>query len=91
MRSTEPLFGLLADQSVLKVFHAARQDVEIFVNLCGIDATFDTQIAAMVCGYGDSVGYERLVRDIAKNDRQDHAFHRLAQRWKNRSITHSAT
>ena len=64
----EPLFGLLADQSVLKVFHAARQDVEIFVNLCGKVPTplFDTQIAAMVCGYGDSVGYERLVRDIAK-------------------------
>ena len=63
-----PLFDLLADETVLKVFHAARQDVEIFVNLAGKVPTpiFDTQIAAMVCGYGDSVGYERLVRDIAK-------------------------
>ncbi|MEE2995961.1 MAG: ribonuclease D [Pseudomonadota bacterium] len=63
-----PLFELLADQSVLKVFHAARQDIEIFVNLTGQvpSPLFDTQIAAMVCGYGDSVGYERLVRDIAR-------------------------
>ncbi|CAN0538174.1 unnamed protein product, partial [Laminaria digitata] len=63
-----PLFDLLADEKVLKVFHAARQDVEIFVNLSGKvpKPIFDTQIAAMVCGYGDSVGYERLVRDIAK-------------------------
>ncbi len=63
-----PLFGLLADENVLKVFHAARQDVEIFVNLTGrVPAPiFDTQIAAMVCGYGDSVGYERLVRDLAR-------------------------
>ena len=64
----QPLYDLLADEAVLKVFHAARQDVEIFVNLTGKVPTplFDTQIAAMVCGYGDSVGYERLVRNIAK-------------------------
>ena len=63
-----PLFKLLANPNVLKVFHAARQDIEIFVHLAGEVPTpvFDTQIAAMVCGYGDSVGYERLVRDIAK-------------------------
>tara|TARA_B100000700_G_scaffold328517_1_gene446598 strand:+ start:112 stop:1266 length:1155 start_codon:yes stop_codon:yes gene_type:complete len=63
-----PLFRLFADESVLKVFHAARQDIEIFVNLTGHvpSPVFDTQIAAMVCGYGESVGYERLVRDIAK-------------------------
>lgn len=63
----DPLFGLLSNPAVLKVFHAARQDVEIFVKLAGkVPAPiFDTQIAAMVCGYGDSVGYERLVRDIA--------------------------
>ena len=63
-----PLFRLLADEKVLKVFHAARQDVEIFVKLAGQvpKPMFDTQIAAMVCGYGDSVGYERLVRDIAR-------------------------
>ena len=63
-----PLFDLMANEAVLKVFHAARQDVEIFVNLSGKvpKPIFDTQVAAMVCGYGDSVGYERLVRDIAK-------------------------
>jgi ribonuclease D len=63
-----PLYDLLADENVLKVFHAARQDVEIFVKLSGRvpHPIFDTQVAAMVCGYGDSVGYERLVRDIAK-------------------------
>lgn len=62
-----PLFALLGDERVLKVFHAARQDVEIFVHLTGRVPVpiFDTQIAAMVCGYGDSVGYERLVRDLA--------------------------
>ena len=62
-----PLFALLDDERVLKVFHAARQDVEIFVHRTGRVPVpiFDTQIAAMVCGYGDSVGYERLVRDLA--------------------------
>lgn len=61
-----PLFDLMADSSVLKVFHAARQDVEIFVHLADAVPTpiFDTQIAAMVCGFGDQVGYERLVRSI---------------------------
>ncbi len=61
-----PLFDLMADRSVLKVFHAARQDIEIFVNLANAVPTplFDTQIAAMVCGFGDQVGYEKLVRTI---------------------------
>ena len=61
-----PLFELMADRSVLKVFHAARQDIEIFVNLADAVPTplFDTQIAAMVCGFGDQVGYEKLVRTI---------------------------
>ncbi len=63
-----PLFELMSNENVLKVFHAARQDIEIFVNLTSrVPAPiFDTQIAAMVCGYGDSVGYERLVRDLAR-------------------------
>lgn len=62
-----PLFALLADKNVLKVFHSARQDVEIFVKLTGAVPTpiFDTQIAAMVCGFGDSVGYETLVTKLA--------------------------
>ncbi|MEZ5814818.1 MAG: ribonuclease D [Alphaproteobacteria bacterium] len=61
-----PLFALLFDENILKVFHAARQDLEIFYNLTGkvVAPLFDTQIAAMVCGYGDSVGYENLVRNI---------------------------
>ncbi len=63
-----PLFELMFDPGVIKVFHAARQDVEIFYNLAGrIPAPlFDTQIAAMVCGFGDSVGYETLVSKLAK-------------------------
>ncbi len=62
-----PLFELLAAPSVLKVFHSARQDIEIFVNLTGsVPAPlFDTQVAAMVCGFGDSVGYETLVNRLA--------------------------
>src|SRR5208282_5791868 len=50
------LFALMADTHVLKVFHAARQDIEIFVNLAGAVPTplFDTQVAAMVCGFGES-------------------------------------
>ncbi|MDD2325316.1 MAG: ribonuclease D [Alphaproteobacteria bacterium] len=57
-----PLYALMADSSILKVFHAARQDVEIFVNHAGAVPTplFDTQVAAMVCGYGEQVGYETL-------------------------------
>ncbi|MDX1557256.1 MAG: ribonuclease D, partial [Xanthomonadales bacterium] len=60
----QPLFQLMADESVVKVFHAARQDIEIFHNMGGLIPTpmFDTQVAAMVCGYGDQVGYETLVR-----------------------------
>ena len=64
--SLEPLFVLMADESVMKVFHAARQDVEIFLYLSGAVPTplYDTQVAAMVCGFGDQVGYETLVRKI---------------------------
>lgn len=61
-----PLFELLANSSVLKVFHAGRQDIEIFHFLTGAipQNVFDTQIAAMVCGYGDQVGYDQIVRQI---------------------------
>ena len=66
--SLEPLYRLFRDTSVVKVFHAARQDLEIFWNDAGIFPTplFDTQIAAMVCGFGELVGYETLVRKIVK-------------------------
>jgi ribonuclease D len=61
-----PFFELMADTSVVKVFHAARQDVEIFFNLDGRVPTpmFDSQVAAMVCGYGDSIAYNQLVDRI---------------------------
>ena len=61
-----PLGALLADTAVLKVFHAARQDVEIFLELFGAvpQPLFDTQIAAMVAGFGDQVGYDALVQAL---------------------------
>jgi len=63
-----PLFALMADPSVVKVFHAARQDVEIFWNLAGLvpSPMFDTQVAAMVCGYGDQVSYSELAQSICR-------------------------
>ncbi len=62
-----PLLDLMANPAILKVFHAARQDLEIFFQLSGKvpHPVFDTQIAAMVCGFGDSVSYETLVRRLA--------------------------
>lgn len=66
--SLEPLYDLFRNQNVVKVFHAARQDLEIFFiegNVFPIPL-FDTQAAAMVCGFGEQVGYETLVRKIAK-------------------------
>ncbi len=63
-----PLLELMAERSILKVFHAARQDVEIFFNLSGMVPAplFDTQIAAMVCGFGDAASYETLVAKLAQ-------------------------
>lgn len=63
----EPLFALLRNKAVLKVFHAARQDLEIFTKLMGeVPAPlFDSQVAAMVCGFGDQVSYEQLVAKLA--------------------------
>ncbi len=65
--SLEPLYALFRDTSVVKVFHAARQDLEIFFVDAGVfpEPLFDTQVAAMVCGFGEQVGYETLVRKIA--------------------------
>ncbi|MCU4653515.1 ribonuclease D [Roseibacterium sp. SDUM158016] len=66
--SLDPLYELFRNPSVVKVFHAARQDLEIFHVEGGVVPAplFDTQVAAMVCGFGDQVGYETLVRKIAK-------------------------
>jgi ribonuclease D len=63
-----PLYDLMADDSILKVFHAARQDLEIFFHQAGQvpHPVFDTQVAAMVCGFGDSVGYEALITELVK-------------------------
>ncbi|QBK30317.1 ribonuclease D [Roseitalea porphyridii] len=59
-----PLFDLLNDESVIKVFHAARQDIEIFHHLSGRipHPIFDTQVAAMVLGFGDAIAYDQLVK-----------------------------
>ncbi len=61
-----PFFDLMANTDVVKVLHACRQDLEIFVNMVNQlpSPIFDTQVAAMVCGFGDSVGYETLVNKI---------------------------
>lgn len=62
----DPLYDLFRDTSVVKVFHAARQDIEIFFVDAQVfpEPLFDTQVAAMVCGFGEQVGYETLVRKI---------------------------
>lgn len=64
----EPLLTVLVNPGIVKVFHAARQDLEIFYQLIGqLPApVFDTQVAAMVCGFGDQVGYETLAAKLAK-------------------------
>ncbi|MHC0053000.1 ribonuclease D [Actibacterium sp. D379-3] len=66
--SLDPLYDLFRDTNVVKVFHAARQDLEIFFVEGKVfpEPMFDTQVAAMVCGFGEQVGYETLVRKIAK-------------------------
>jgi ribonuclease D len=66
--SMEPLYDLFRHEGTVKVFHAARQDLEIFFVEGGVfpKPLFDTQVAAMVCGFGEQVGYETLVRKIAR-------------------------
>lgn len=66
--SLDPLMDLFRDENVVKVFHAARQDLEIFQVDNGVipKPLFDTQVAAMVCGFGEQVGYETLVKRIVK-------------------------
>ena len=63
-----PLYKIFLDSNIVKVFHAARQDLEIFFHDKNIipSPLFDTQLAAMVCGFGEQVGYETLVRSICK-------------------------
>jgi ribonuclease D len=63
-----PLFELIGKPNIVKVFHAARQDLEIFFHLLGHipEPLFDTQIAAMVCGFGDQASYESLVTKLTR-------------------------
>jgi ribonuclease D len=66
--SLEPMYDLFRHDGTVKVFHAARQDLEIFFTEAGVfpKPLFDTQVAAMVCGFGEQVGYETLVKKIAR-------------------------
>jgi ribonuclease D len=68
--SFEPLYDLFRHEATVKVFHAARQDLEIFFVEGNVfpKPLFDSQVAAMVCGFGEQVGYETLVKKIAKAD-----------------------
>ena len=82
----KPLFALMANRKVMKVFHAAKQDVEIFHNLTGQvpQPLFDTQVAAMVCGFGEQASYETLAGQLAgaKIDKSS----RFTD-WSNRPLT----
>ena len=89
-----PLLNLFTNPRILKIFHAARQDLEIFYRLMGRlpSPIFDTQIAAMVCGFGDSAGYDTLVRKLTdetidKSSRfTDWALRPLSQRQINYAL-----
>ena len=65
-----PFFDILQNPNIVKVFHSGRQDIEIFYNLTGKTPknVFDTQIAAMVCGFSENIGYGNLVHDIVHID-----------------------
>ncbi|MDB5574295.1 MAG: ribonuclease, partial [Tardiphaga sp.] len=81
-----PFFALMSNPNVLKVFHAARQDIEIVWHRAGIvpQPIFDTQVAAMVLGYGDSIAYDQLVERITGH-RPD-TTHRFSD-WSHRPLT----
>ncbi|WP_024510277.1 ribonuclease D [Bradyrhizobium sp. ARR65] len=82
----KPFFELMGNEKVLKVFHAARQDIEIVWHRAGIipHPIFDTQVAAMVLGYGDSIAYDQLVQRITGH-RPDKT-HRFTD-WSRRPLT----
>ena len=82
----KPFFDLMANEAVLKVFHAARQDIEIIWHRAGIvpHPVFDTQVAAMVLGYGDSIAYDQLVERVTGH-RPDKT-HRFTD-WSRRPLT----
>jgi ribonuclease D len=82
----EPFFQLMANERVLKIFHAGRQDIEIVWHHAGLipHPVFDTQVAAMVLGYGDSISYEQLVQRIT-GDHLDKS-HRFTD-WSRRPLS----
>src|SRR5256886_8504498 len=81
-----PFFALMADPAVVKVFHAARQDIEICWHAAGVIPAplVDTQVAAMVLGYGDSISYDQLVQRIT-GDHLDKS-HRFTD-WTRRPLS----
>lgn len=81
-----PFYALMANQNVLKVFHAARQDIEIVWHQASLIPApiFDTQVAAMVLGYGDAISYDQLVQRIT-GDNLDKS-HRFTD-WSRRPLT----
>jgi ribonuclease D len=83
-----PFFDLLVEEKVVKVFHAARQDIEIIWNMAGRipHPIFDTQVAAMVLGYGDSISYDQLVQRIT-GDQLDKS-HRFTD-WTRRPLSNA--
>src|SRR5258708_9561102 len=82
----KPFLRLMADEKVLKVFHAARQDIEIVWHQSGTipHPIFDTQVAAMVLGYGDSIAYDQLVERITGHSPDK--THRFTD-WSRRRLT----
>jgi ribonuclease D len=82
----KPFYELMANERVLKVFHAARQDIEIVWHQAGLipHPIFDTQVAAMVLGYGDSISYDQLVQRIT-GDTLDKS-HRFTD-WSRRPLS----
>jgi ribonuclease D len=81
-----PFYALMADETIMKVFHAARQDIEIVWHAAELipHPIFDTQVAAMVLGYGDSISYDQLVQRIT-GDTLDKS-HRFTD-WTRRPLT----
>ncbi|MGN6113932.1 MAG: ribonuclease D [Nitrobacter sp.] len=82
----KPFFDLMSNEAILKVFHAARQDIEIIWHQASIipHPIFDTQVAAMVLGYGDSIAYDALVERVTGH-RPDKT-HRFTD-WSRRPLT----
>ena len=82
----KPFFKTLSNNEIVKIFHSGRQDIEIFYNLTKKipKNIYDTQIAAMVCGFGDSIGYENLVSQLL--GRKIDKTSRLTN-WSNRPLS----